>query len=68
MKNDIISNLTVDNTMNSVSIERLDSGSANYDDLVDAFARELTADEISLISGAIKIGTYYCGGVGYVGC
>ncbi|MDC5255909.1 hypothetical protein ACSHU8_13795 [Acinetobacter baumannii] len=68
MKNDIISNLTVDNTMNSISIERLDSGSANYDDLIDAFARELTSDEIALISGAIKIGTYYCGGIGYIGC
>ncbi|MDA3556165.1 hypothetical protein MKL42_01350 [Acinetobacter sp. AOR15_HL] len=68
MKNEISSNLTIETKMNSVSIERLDSGSANYDDLVDAFARELTADEISLISGAVKIGTYYCGGVGYVGC
>lgn len=66
MKNISISDLKIENSMNSISIERLDSGSANYDDLVDAFARELTADEISLISGAVKIGTYYCGGVGYV--
>lgn len=66
MKNITISDLKIENSMNSISIERLDNGSANYDDLVDAFARELTADEISLISGAVKIGTYYCGGVGYV--
>jgi len=49
-----------------LNIDRLHSAQASYGDLIDAFARELTPDEIILISGASKIpvadsGGLYCG-------
>lgn len=56
---------------NDINIDKIDKGIASYDDLVDVFARELTADEINLISGASKGGipiggTNYCPGTAYV--
>ncbi|MFP5064764.1 MULTISPECIES: hypothetical protein [Acinetobacter calcoaceticus/baumannii complex] len=53
---------------NQASFDRLDQGKATYEDLTDAFARELTTEEIALVSGAntLKTGVHYCGGVMYV--
>lgn len=50
---------------NSLNIERLAGPNATYDDLIDMFARELSSDEILLISGAAKIGGGYRGGMLY---
>jgi hypothetical protein len=46
---------------NQLNLERLNSNHATYGDVVDAFARELTSEEILLISGAAKAGGSYCG-------
>ncbi|WP_339413621.1 hypothetical protein [Pseudomonas sp. EA_35y_Pfl2_R5] len=53
--------LTIEPAGNQLNLERLNSSQATYGDLVDAFARELTAEEILLISGASKAGANYCG-------
>ncbi|MBN3743937.1 hypothetical protein G3N96_00505 [Burkholderia sp. Se-20373] len=55
--------LKIEPTANQLNLERLNSSHASYDDLMDAFARELTSDEILLISGAAKTGGTYCGTV-----
>ena len=57
------SKLHVEPVNNQVHLERLNSNKAKYDDLMDVFARELTSEEILLISGADKSGGYYCGEV-----
>ncbi|WGS44628.1 hypothetical protein LFL97_29015 [Burkholderia sp. JSH-S8] len=57
------SKLKIESTANQLNLERLNSGHASYGDLMDAFARELTSDEILLISGAAKSGGSYCGTV-----
>ncbi|MBU9474636.1 hypothetical protein [Burkholderia multivorans] len=53
--------LKIESATNQLNLERLNSSHASYNDLMDAFARELTSDEILLISGAAKTGGSYCG-------
>ncbi|MDT1025169.1 MULTISPECIES: hypothetical protein [Pseudomonas aeruginosa group] len=55
------SKLSIEPTGNTLNLERLNSGHATYGDLVDAFARELSMEEILLISGASKSGGSYSG-------
>ncbi|MCR6476515.1 hypothetical protein NU688_10140 [Variovorax sp. ZS18.2.2] len=59
----LASKLEIESNLSQVNLERLHSSHANYKDLVDAFARELTSDEVLLISGAAKTGGHYCGQV-----
>jgi hypothetical protein len=56
------SKLSIEPTGSALNLERLSSSRATYGDLVDAFARELSMDEILLISGASKSGGGYSGG------
>lgn len=53
----------IEPAVNQLNLERLNSSHASYGDLMDAFARELSSDEILLISGAAKSGGSYCGTV-----
>ncbi|WP_334002268.1 hypothetical protein [Burkholderia cepacia] len=53
--------LKIEPAANQLNLERLNSSQASYGDLMDAFARELTSDEILLISGAAKSGGSYSG-------
>ncbi|WP_175883877.1 hypothetical protein [Burkholderia sp. BCC0044] len=55
------SKIRIESVANQLNLERLESSRASYDDLMDAFARELTSDEILLISGASKSGGRYSG-------
>ncbi|WP_419735681.1 hypothetical protein [Pseudomonas sp. COR18] len=55
------SKLVIEPASNSVNLDRLGSSHATYGDVLDAFARELTSEEILLISGAAKSGGSYCG-------
>ncbi|WP_282875925.1 hypothetical protein [Pseudomonas peli] len=55
------SKLSIEPAGNSLNLERMSSGHATYGDLVDAFARELSTEEILLISGASKSGGSYSG-------
>ncbi|WP_419689581.1 hypothetical protein ACN22W_23415 [Burkholderia theae] len=59
--NDLQSKLKIESVANQLNLDRLNSSHASYGDLMDAFARELTSDEILLISGAAKSGGSYCG-------
>ncbi|WP_126225066.1 hypothetical protein [Burkholderia ambifaria] len=53
--------LKIEPAANQLNLGRLNSSQASYGDLMDAFARELTSDEILLISGAAKSGGSYSG-------
>lgn len=53
--------LVVEPSSNTLNLDRLSSSHATYGDVLDAFARELTSEEILLISGAAKSGGSYCG-------
>jgi len=55
------SKLRIESAADQLNLDRLNSSRASYGDLMDAFARELTSDEILLISGAAKSGGSYCG-------
>jgi hypothetical protein len=55
------SKIKIESVANQINLERLNSNRASYGDLMDAFARELTSDEILLISGASKSGGSYSG-------
>ncbi|WP_321856455.1 hypothetical protein [Burkholderia cenocepacia] len=55
------SKLKIESAADQLNLDRLNSSRASYGDLMDAFARELTSDEILLISGAAKSGGSYCG-------
>lgn len=55
------SELKIEPATSRLNLERLSGGRASYGDLMDAFARELTSDEILLISGAAKSGGSYSG-------
>lgn len=55
------SKLSIEPTGNNLNLERLSSGHATYSDLLDSFARELSMEEILLISGAAKSGGSYSG-------
>jgi hypothetical protein len=57
----LASKLMIEPAGNQLNLERLNSNHATYGDVVDAFARELTSEEILLISGAAKAGGSYCG-------
>ncbi|MDF3886937.1 hypothetical protein [Cupriavidus basilensis] len=57
------SKIMIEPAVNQLNLERLNSSHASYGDLMDAFARELSSDEILLISGAAKSGGSYCGTV-----
>ncbi len=57
----LASKLAIEPAGNQLNLERLNSSHATYGDLLDAFARELTSEEILLISGAAKSGGSYCG-------
>jgi len=58
---ELSSKLEIEPAANQLNLERLNSSHASYNDLMDAFARELSSDEILLISGASKTGGAYCG-------
>jgi hypothetical protein len=55
------SKLEFEPAVNQVNMGRLNSGQATYTDLMDAFVRELSSEEILLISGASKAGGSYSG-------
>jgi len=55
------SKIEIEPSGNNVNLERLGSHDTRYEDIMDAFARELSSDEVLLISGAGKAGGLYCG-------
>lgn len=53
--------IEIETYKNTIDLNKINEGQADYDDVISSFSRELSADEISLISGASKTGTIYTG-------